>query len=78
MNPFSRSGDRKGSNWGLRLSGETRTDLMDLAEGMAAVMALRKSQRLAVDVGLDKLTMEEIDAEIREARQALKRRKQSA
>lgn len=62
----------------LPIPGAARAELMDLAEGLAAVMALRKSQRLAAEAGLDKMTMEEINAEIREARQALKGRKQTA
>ncbi len=55
-----------------------RAAVLDLAEGLAAVMALRQEQARAVEAGLDKLTMDEIDAEIRTARRAARRRKRSA
>jgi hypothetical protein len=51
---------------------------MDLAEGLAAVMALRQDQVRSVEVGLNQLGIEAIDEEIRDARKALRRRKQSA
>ena len=62
----------------LPVSAENRATLLDLAEGLAAVMALRQDQARAVEAGLDKLTMDEIDAEIGAARRAAKRRKRTA
>jgi ribosomal protein L1 len=52
--------------------------MLDLAEGLAAVMALREDQARAVEAGLDQLGMDEIEEEIRKARKALKHRKRSA
>ena len=57
---------------------ENRTAMLDLAEGLAAVMALRQDQARAVEAGVDRLTMAEIDAEIGAARKAAKRRKRTA
>ncbi len=54
----------------LPLLPETRTAMLDLAEGLAAVAALRQDQARAVEAGLDQLTMDEINAEIRATRQA--------
>lgn len=62
----------------MPLSPENRTTILDLAEGFAAVMALRTDQAQAAESGLDQLRPEEIDAEIRDARKALKRRKRTA
>ncbi len=62
----------------LPVTPENRSTVMDLAEGLAAVMALRQDQARAVEEGLDQLGMEEIDEEIRDARKALRRRKHSA
>ena len=62
----------------LPLSPENRTTVLDLAEGLTAVLALRQDQVRAVAAGLDRLPMKEIDAEIRTARSALKRRKRTA
>jgi hypothetical protein len=62
----------------LPVSPDNRTAMLDLAEGLAAVMTLRQDQARAVAAGLDGLTMDEIDAEIGEARKALKRRKRTA
>lgn len=62
----------------MPLSPENRTTILDLAEGFAAVMALRMDQAQAAKAGLDQLRPEEIDAEIRDARRALKRRKRTA
>ena len=62
----------------LPVSAENRSSVLDLAEGLAAIMALRQDQARAVEAGLDQLSMEEIDAEIGEARRALKRRKRTA
>jgi len=62
----------------LPVSPENRAAMMDLAEGLSAVMALRQDQARAVEAGLDRLTMDEIDAEIGAARKAAKRRKCTA
>lgn len=62
----------------LPVTPETRATLVDLAEGLAAVAALRQDQMRAVEAGLDQLSMEAIDAEIREARKAARRRKHTA
>jgi hypothetical protein len=59
----------------LPLSAENRAAMLDLAEGLIAVLALRQEQARAVEVGLDKLTSSEIDSEIKAARKAIKRRK---
>jgi hypothetical protein len=57
---------------------ESRMAMLDLAEGLAAVAALRQDQARAVASGLDQLTMDEIDAEIRTARMATRHRKRPA
>ncbi len=62
----------------LPLTSENRTAVLDLAEGLAAVMALRQDQARAGEAGLDQLRLEEIEAEVRDARKALKRRKRPA
>jgi len=62
----------------LPLSPENRTAMLDLAEGLAAVQALRQDQTRAVAAGLDRLALEEIDAEIRLTRKAVKQRKRTA
>lgn len=62
----------------LPVSPENRAAMLDLAEGLSAVMALRQDQARAVEAGLDRLTMDEIDAEIGAARKAAKRRKRTA
>jgi hypothetical protein len=62
----------------LPLSQGNRTAMLDLADGLAAVLALRQDQARAVEAGLDRLTMDEIEAEISDARKALKRRKRTA
>ena len=62
----------------LPVSPENRSAVMDLAEGLAAVMALRQDQARSVAVGLNQLDVNEIDEEIRDARKALRRRKHSA
>ncbi len=62
----------------LPVSPENRSAVMDLAEGLAAVMALRQDQARSVAVGLNQLDVKEIDEEIRDARKALRRRKHSA
>ena len=62
----------------LPVTPESRMAMLDLAEGLAAVAALRQDQARAVEAGLDQLTMDEIDAEIRTARKAAKHRKRTA
>ena len=62
----------------LPLTPENRASVMDLADGLSAIMALRQIQARAVEAGLDRLTMQEIDAEIRDTRKAMKGRKRSA
>ena len=62
----------------LPLSPENRSAMLDLAEGLAAVQALRQDQARALEAGLDQLGLGEIEAEIQEARTALKRRKRTA
>ena len=52
-----------------------RSAAMDLAEGLMAVMALRQEQADAVAAGLDRIPAEAINAEIREARKAMRTRK---
>ena len=60
------------------LTADNRSSVMDFAEGLAAVMALRQDQLRAVEVGLDQLGLGEIEAEIRSARKELHRRGHSA
>jgi hypothetical protein len=62
----------------LPVTPENRSAVLDLAEGLAAVMALRQDQARSVEEGLDQLGIEAVDAEIRDARKALRRRKRSA
>ncbi len=62
----------------LPVTPENRSAVMDLAEGLAAVMALRQDQARSIEEGLNQLGIEELDEEIREARKALHRRKHSA
>lgn len=62
----------------LPVSPQNRTAVLDLAEGLAAVMFLREGQARAAEAGLDQMPVEEIEAEIREARKSLKRRKHTA
>ncbi len=62
----------------LPVTPETRMGMLDLAEGLAAVAALRQDQARAVESGLDQLTADEIDAEIRAARKAAKGRGRTA
>ena len=62
----------------LPVSPENRSAVMDLAEGLAAVMALRQDQARSVEVGLNQLDVKAIDEEIRDARKALRRRLHSA
>ena len=62
----------------LPVTGGNRSAVLDLAEGLAAVLALRQDQARAVEAGLDQIGQEEIDAEIRQARKALRMRKRPA
>ncbi len=62
----------------LQISPDNRTDVLDLAEGLAAVLALRQDQDRAVETGLDRKSIEDIEAEIREARKIIRGRKRSA
>ena len=55
-----------------------RAAALDLAEGLMAVMALRQDQADAVAAGLDRLSLEEIDAEIRKTRKHMGTGKRSA
>jgi len=62
----------------LPVTPENRMSMLDLAEGLAAVAALRQDQARAVEAGLDQITTDEIDAEIRAVRRAAKRRGRTA
>jgi len=55
-----------------------RSAVLDLAEGLAAVMALREDQARAVEEGLDHLGMADIEAEIKAARASLRKRQRPA
>jgi len=57
---------------------ENRAAVLDLAEGLVAVMALRQDQAKAVAAGLDRLGPEVIQAEIKQGRKLLRQRKRSA
>ena len=61
----------------LPVTPENRSAVLDLADGLAAVMALRQDQARSVEASLDQLGMDEIDEEIRNARKALRRRQHS-
>jgi len=62
----------------LQVSADNRTAVLDFAEGIAAVLALRQDQDRSVEAGLDKISTEDIEAEIREARKSIRSRKRSA
>lgn len=62
----------------LPIPEEDRSGLMDLVEGLSAVLALRQGQRRAAAIGLDAMSAEDIDNEIRAARKARKRKPKSA
>lgn len=49
--------------------------VQDAEDGLKAVEALHRGQRLAVEAGLDKMTIEEIDAEIQAVRALRQKRK---
>jgi hypothetical protein len=55
-----------------------RSAILDLAEGLAAVLALRQDQERAVEAGLDRTSTNDIEAAMRTARKGLKLRKRSA
>jgi hypothetical protein len=52
-------------------------EMLDLAEGLIAVAALREDQAWAVSKGYDKVSMEAIDEEVRSIRKA-RNKKRSA
>lgn len=56
----------------LQVSADNRTAVLDLAEGLASVLALRQHQDRAVEAGLDQISMEDIETEIREARKSIR------
>ncbi len=62
----------------FQVSPDNRTAVLDLAEGLAAVLDLRQDQDRAVETGLDQISMEDIEAEIREARKSIRSRKRPA
>lgn len=62
----------------LPMTPDSRTALLDMVEGLSAILALREDQKLAVETGLDQSSMQDVEEEIREARKSLKPRKRSA
>jgi hypothetical protein len=58
----------------LRVPRNVPMGLLDELMGIAAVMALREDQARAMEVGLDKLSMEDVEAEIKAARAERKKR----
>lgn len=62
----------------LPVSSDNRTDVLDLAEGLAAVLALRQDQDRAVEAGLDRISITDIEDEIWEARKSIRGGKRSA
>lgn len=62
----------------LPVTPENRARVLDFAEGLTAVMALRQDQLRAVEAGLDQLGLGEVEAEIRAMRKRLRHRKHSA
>jgi hypothetical protein len=54
------------------------TPSADLAEGLAAVLGLRLDQERAVEAGLELTSMEDVEAEIRAARESIRRLKRPA
>ncbi len=58
----------------LRVPQNIPADLLDELQGFAAVMALRENQARAVEFGLDKLSMEDVETEIKAARAERKKR----
>lgn len=62
----------------LPVAPESRSQLLDLVEGWTAVLALQAGQRRAVKAGLDRLTVDEIQAEVRAARKKKAKQTSSA
>jgi len=62
----------------LQVPPDDRTSVLDLVEGLAAVLALRQDQERAAEAGLDQTPMAEVEAEIRAAREGIRQRKRSA
>jgi hypothetical protein len=62
----------------LPVTPENRARVLDFAEGLAAVMALRQDQLRAVEAGLDQLGLGEVEAEVRAMRKRLRHRKHSS
>ena len=58
----------------LPVEPEARGQLLDLVEGWTAVLTLRAGQRRAVAAKLDRLTEDEIQAEVRAVRRKPKRK----
>ena len=62
----------------LQVPPDDRSAVLDLTEGLAAVLALRQHQERAVQAGLDQTSMEDVEAEIRTARKSIRQRKRTA
>ena len=62
----------------LQVPPDDRTAVLDLAEGLAAVLAVRQHQERAVQVGLDQTSMQDVAAEIRTARKSIGQRMRGA
>ena len=62
----------------LQVPPDDRSAVLDLAEGLAAVMALRQDQERAVEAGLDQVSMADVEAEIRAARKSVRKRTRGA
>ena len=62
----------------LQVPPDDRTAVLDLAEGLAAVLALRQHQERVGQAGLDQTSMEDVEAEIRAARESIRRLKRPA
>lgn len=58
----------------LRVPQNIPADLLDELQGIAAVMALRENQARAAETGLDQLSMEDVEAEIKAVRMERKAR----
>lgn len=58
----------------LPVQAESRGHLMDLVEGWSAVLALRAGQKRAVAAGLDALSDEEIQREVRATRKGARKK----
>lgn len=62
----------------LQVPPDDRSAVLDLAEGLAAVLALRQDQERTLEAGLDQASMEDVEAEIRAARKCIRQRKRTA